>query len=327
MEDVNASQQALPEEDFADKLQEGSPSSAEDEEAASFADDSSESSVEPGAVKAMRRLAKHRASLIPLALLASALVFALFKPPPRFPGVSKEELVEGPELPKVEPVGPPRVSGVPEEPSEKPMEPTPPEKLPGVSEEELVEGPEKPKAEPVGPPRVSGVPEEPLKKPMEPPKEKSPGVSKEELVKGPEKSKVQPVGPPGVREVPKETPKKPMVQKLVNHVVLWAKDASVDKNKSLNKDELWDSRLNIVWHRDGVRHSLLAYFTRLTPAYNPEETAKELADIVPKLLERAKLYEKDVREGKNDPLIRSGFGGPGTDEGSLSIYMSRERLE
>ncbi|KAL8444588.1 hypothetical protein Emed_006161 [Eimeria media] len=77
MKDVNTSQQAPPEEDVADNLQEGSLNSSEDEEAASSADDSSEWRIEPDVVKAMRRLAKHRASLIPLALLASALVLAL----------------------------------------------------------------------------------------------------------------------------------------------------------------------------------------------------------------------------------------------------------
>ncbi|KAL8449413.1 hypothetical protein Emed_003064 [Eimeria media] len=77
MEDANASQQGPPEEEVAENLQEGSSDSSEDEEAASFADDSPESYVEPDVVKAMRRLAKHRASLIPLAVLASALVLAL----------------------------------------------------------------------------------------------------------------------------------------------------------------------------------------------------------------------------------------------------------
>ncbi|KAL8449410.1 hypothetical protein Emed_003061 [Eimeria media] len=395
MEDVNTSQQAPPEEDVANNLQEGSSDSSEDEEAASFADDSPDSYIEPGVVKAMRRLAKHRASLIPLAVLASALVLALVvrrrmhpveeelveaaakpkveplglpglggvleetpekpvpTPPEKLPGVSQEELVEGGEKPKVEPIGLPG--------------PTPPEKLPGVSEEELVEGGEKPKVEPIGLPGVSGVLEETSKQPVPTPPEKLPGVSQEELVEGGEKPKVEPIGLPGVSGVPEETPKKSCsppqpvqapvpvqikpqyyeykgfeAQNVLRDVVRWAKEAPVRKDESVGEEQLWESRLKVVWRFDGVRYDLLAHFTNLTPAYDAErvsvlglivtmnfesavfeQTAAELKKGVLELFEQTRLYEEQARNGEYPPACRLEFGDPQSGEGSVSITMSR----
>ncbi|KAL8444589.1 hypothetical protein Emed_006162 [Eimeria media] len=304
MEDVSTSQEAQPEEDVANNLQEGSSDSSEDEEAASSVDDSSESYIEPGVVKAMRRLANHRTSLTPLAVLASALVLALVvrrqmhpveKTPPRLPGMFQEELVEDAEKPKVELIGPPEVGGVLEETSKKPME-APPEKSPGVSQEELVEDADMPKLELVGPPEVGGVLEETSKKLM-------------------------PVEAP----VPVQTKsrfheyEKFEVQKLLEDLVQWAKEAPVRKDRSLDKDELWNSRLKVAWRIDGVKYELLAYFETVTPAYNAKGIAAELAKGVPQLLEATHPYEDHARDGESVRFLFFEFGDPKSGAGRVSI--------
>ncbi|KAL8441993.1 hypothetical protein Emed_007429 [Eimeria media] len=262
MEDANASQQGPPEEEVAENLQEGSSDSSEDEEAASFADDSPESYVEPDVVKAMRRLAKHRASLIPLAVLASALVLAL--------------------VPKVELIGPPGVGGLPEKTPKKPM-------VGAFGTRTKPEAAEKPKVEPFGPPEVGGVPEETPKKP----------------VVGGFGTRIE--GIEGIRNsvtlhhrqtVAKGIPKL-MRLKLGECALVLSGSRASRKDKSLDEEDLWDSRLKLIWRTNGVKYELLAHFTKLTPAYDGEETAAELEKGIPELLEEARLYEEHAREGED----------------------------
>ncbi|KAL8444081.1 hypothetical protein Emed_006368 [Eimeria media] len=316
MEDINASQQGPPEEDVANNLQEGSSDSSEDEEAASSVDDSPESYIEPGVVKAMRRLAKHRASLTPLALLASALVLAFVVRTQMH--LVEAELVEAAEKPQGEPLGPPGVSGVPEKTPKKPM----------VGAFGTRKGAEKPHVEPLGPPGVSEVPEKTPKKPM-----------------------VGAFDPDSIRWVDlrwfpmmicfSELPSAALrvrrrwrsasqqlvlplfgvskVQKLVNDVVQWAKDAPVEKDRCLDRDDLWNSRLTVSWRLGGVKYDLLGHFKRLTPAYDAEKIAAELENGVLKLLVKTHLYEEDAREGKDVPFCIIEFGDPESGKGTVSI--------
>ncbi|KAL8449414.1 hypothetical protein Emed_003065 [Eimeria media] len=357
MEDVNTLQEAPPEEEVAENLQEGFSDSSDDEEAASFADDSPESTIEPGVVKAVRRLAKYRTSFIPLAVLASALVLALAVRRQTHPvEVSRRSngcisfaggrpaacfgsalfmwlllflILKNPVLGALEWL-------------EEGLLPV----LTSLmcdrsSKEELVEAAAKPKVEPIGLPGLGGVLEETPEKPLEPtPPEKLPGVSQEELVEGGEKPKVEPIGLPGVSGVPEETPKKPVpvktpapvrhqrrfyeyenfeARKLLRDVVRWAKEAPVDKDKSQDGDELWEYRLVVVWRINGVRYNFLGRFMTLTPAYDAVKAATELEKSIPELLEKTRLYEKEAREGKDVPACILDFGDPGSGKGRLSI--------
>ncbi|KAL8444077.1 hypothetical protein Emed_006413 [Eimeria media] len=266
----------------------------------------------------------------------------LMEPPPRFPGVSQEELVEGGDKPKLELIGPPEKAGVLEKTPGKLMEP-PRAESSGVSQEELVEGGDKPKLELIGPPEVDGVLEKTPGKPM--PVQAPVPVQTKARFHEYEKFEVR-LWVKGIKNC--DAAASPLglplfgalkVQKLVNDVVQWAKEAPVEKDKSLDDNDLWDSLLAAVWRTDGVRYKLAAHFTKLTPAYDAErvslsglivtmnfesalfkQTAAELAKGVPQLLEETHLYEKQAREGKKVRLLILDFGDPQSGKGMVSIH-------
>ncbi|KAL8449412.1 hypothetical protein Emed_003063 [Eimeria media] len=91
------------------------------------------------------------------------------------------------------------------------------------------------------------------------------------------------------------------------------------KDKSLDEEDLWDSRLKLIWRTNGVKYELLAHFKTLTPAYNAEGTAAELEKGIPELLEEARLYEEHAREGEHVRLLVRDFGNSESGKGTMSI--------
>ncbi|KAL8447951.1 hypothetical protein Emag_004149 [Eimeria magna] len=186
----------------------------------------------------------------------------------------------------------------------------------GGHEEKLMEAPENPTGEHTGPQRAL---EEEFGEASEKPKvdsTKTLGVPQKELIETTEKPEVKLTGPPGVsKEEPEKALEKPKVELLppeqtVAKLAEWAKEErdlraaehlfmgvceiAVPERKALLFPELEEEKFEAVVLRGGVRYILRAYFLKVTPAFDPEETAAILSDGVTKLLKECIRDEQDA---------------------------------
>ncbi|KAL8441336.1 hypothetical protein Emed_007575 [Eimeria media] len=134
--------------------------------------------------------------------------------------------------------------------------------------------------------------------------------------------------PPVVVQKP-EAPKEPEeqggpaeVEKTVNNIVEWAKQTRTDENLSgfaARKIELMQQLI-----RNGVEYQIKCRFNSLTPAYDAEKTAAQLAEGVRRLLEECLPLEEEARTTSKVPWVMEDFGDRGT--GSVNVMISRESL-
>ncbi|KAL8441338.1 hypothetical protein Emed_007577 [Eimeria media] len=298
MENLGADQRPLPEQEKPGELPEG-PSVA--------------SHHKDTAASAAARVAAQTGDVCSLRLFVR-------KPPPVH---APEEPEKGLPVVEEEPKTPPTVHA-PEE-SEK--------GLPVVEEEPktppTVHAPEEPgkelpvvEEEPKKPPPVHA-PEEPGKelpvaeaKPEEPPLVTTPGGPG---IK-PQTGEGEPEAPKAEEEVTERSLPSEF-REVVDNIVAWARKQHTDKPLSVS--EAVDISLRKDFKRNGVEYTITAYFQSLTPAYDPEKTAADLAKGLPKQFAECKASEN----GNSTPFtsIMRSFGD--SIKGSVTVLVRRSRQQ
>ncbi|KAL8452145.1 hypothetical protein Emag_002486 [Eimeria magna] len=141
-----------------------------------------------------------------------------------------------------------------------------------------------------------------------------------ETPRGPEEEPQVVVGDPGVPTKPEEEGGQADVEEKVQNLVEWAR--RIHTNEILSEFEARKIFLSQQLCRRGVQYEIVARFLNLTPAYDPEKTAAELAEGVPKLIEECVPLEEKARSTLNVPGTMESFGDP--THGRVNVMILRE---
>ncbi|KAL8435505.1 hypothetical protein ACSSS7_002432 [Eimeria intestinalis] len=94
--------------------------------------------------------------------------------------------------------------------------------------------------------------------------------------------------------------------------------------KPLSGTDAREVQLEQHFYKDGMHYELLARFLKLTPEYNPEETAAELAEGLPIFLRECKSLEEEARDTNGAAVAGEDFGDEAN--GRINVFLTSNFL-